>query len=77
MLLFFSFSSFQFFLLTFGCNPQFLPSFMFQVILFAAHAVVDALYSGRNSATHPNFDTVKQYLQKVIAQSYRKESSVN
>lgn len=48
---------------------------MFQVILFAAHAVVDALYSGRNSATHPNFDTVKQYLRKlshkVIAKSHQ------
>ena len=58
---FFLLSSFRFFLLVFGfdCNTGVSSSFVFQVILFAAHARVDALTSKRNSARHPNFDTVK------------------
>lgn len=46
-----------------NCNPWVSPSFMFQVILFAAHAMVNALSSERSLTTHPNFHGVKQYLE--------------
>ena len=53
---------------TIDCNPWVLSSFVFEVILFAAHARVDALSSKKKSTTHPNFHTVKQNLESNLDQ---------